>query len=564
MYRILFLFGILIMLLIGAGGALCQEPDSPTWRELSGDVRESRFIKTKRIFDKLIRAIGSDKNPPDLRILSDGDTVDSECCKMQIAWISCENSPTIFVEDTLIKLAENHSGNNPVFFEKSMAFILGHELAHHYFDHLFLSRAERNTRHKWIYFHDYRKNNILPDSADYYIEREADYYSSFYCYSAGLDIRDVYKPFVNLMYSEGGFDLDDEELQSYGYLPLEKRINVADTVLEWLNTLIPVFETGKYCIMIKEYDAAAECFMFVNKFFPSAENLNNIGVTFVLKALELDTIKFKFPIQIDLKTKIKDLISKGEKEDIKKYLDSARKMFEKAIAIDKHYLPAKINLAAVYCLQSRYSKSVQYINTLLDSQIYLSGYYRSNAHIIKGIACAKMNRTEDARMEFENALQHQDADTATISMNMKLLKPKKEVRSSSKLISGKNNDKVEKMKKKSAWQFRNRLKRSRTKVELKIPMGDITGLTHGVVEKCRVFCLNGTGSVFVVADENSGVETDSGLNFDMNKADILKSYGYPDYEYKTFSGEFFIYDGKRTILFFSDNHKLTEIIIYKK
>src|SRR5690606_40132336 len=108
-----------------------------------------------------------------------------------------------------------------------------------------------------------------------------------------------------------------------------------------VQNFIKVFETGNYAMAIGEYDLAIDCYQnILNNEFTSREIINNIGVAYFLKGIglaEVDDIKYVYPVELDLESKLNSRGSKGMGDDIKKLFEESVVYFEKAIGYDKSY-----------------------------------------------------------------------------------------------------------------------------------------------------------------------------------------------------------------------------------
>ena len=83
--------------------------------------------------------------------------------------------------------------------------------------------------------------------------------------------------------------------------------------------------------------------------------------------------------------------------------DEAMKSFDKAIAPDSFLRPlALINKGLIYLNEAKYSESIDYFDLSLNEKI---NYYSALAFICKCRALYKLNRLQEAKDCYHNALQ---------------------------------------------------------------------------------------------------------------------------------------------------------------
>jgi tetratricopeptide (TPR) repeat protein len=290
---------------------------------------------------KKIYAAGNDKGlPPTFKF----DVYKAR----QIAYmmLDSDGKPMIGFESKAFDVCEKFGERR----DDAIAFILGHEISHHTMKHNWgnefrsaysISALEQEIK-------ELDKGNALK------FETQADENGGILCYMAGYNTTGLAEQLLTELYK--AYELKE----SPKYPSLEERIKIAQTQDSLVLTYIKIFETGNYAMMIKDYDLAIECYTYVENKFKSREIYNNYGVALFLSgvaAADEDEIKYIYPVEIDLESKINPKGSKGMGDDVKALFEKAILMFEKAVEYDKNYFTAKLNIACSYSVLKNYRKA---------------------------------------------------------------------------------------------------------------------------------------------------------------------------------------------------------------
>lgn len=357
----------------------------------------------QKVFDNIVNAYGNAKAAPQLRIIGNYQK------ERVVAAYSTTPQPTIKVDEQLIDICLQFKEDSL----NALAIIISHELAHYYNDHTFcsdfafalgntnLSKALRTTN----------KTNKLEK------ETEADYQGLWYAAMAGYYSFDIFDKIIDTIYKH--YKLP-EIVQGYPSKKERKEINrVQKTKIE---KMVPVFEVGVILTYAGKYEEAISCFNYLNKFFSSRENYNNLGTARLLWAIQLkpqQAIEFIYPVEIDPISRLNSTGTRGygndEQNHMNNLLQSAKKDFEKAIILDPGYTKAYINLACVYDMLGNFEAAVGRIKDLpanVNEPV--------SALEIKAIAYAHADntlKTEDAFLEIEKLTN----DTARYNYKMYIL-----------------------------------------------------------------------------------------------------------------------------------------------
>lgn len=303
---------------------------------------DKKTVKT--IFDKIVLAYGSPKSAPQLEFSATGMATPA-------IYFASPNA-RIVVDTKFFEICKSIKG-----YEKdAMAVVLSHELAHYYNDHTFCSDFAFAMRDNAQLS---GKLKQLSKSEKIALETEADLKGLFYATSAGNNPFKIYEQLLDKIYTI--YKLNDNV---EGYPSKKERIAIQSKAKEKIMQLYMVFQQGIDSGITGDYTTAIDKFNTLNRYFPSRENYNNIGVYYTYQALSIYPVnraayknpdRFKYPLKIEKESRLvlkPKTRSNGIKEQkiIKEALLNAQKAFEKSIALDPNYFNSYINLACVYDL----------------------------------------------------------------------------------------------------------------------------------------------------------------------------------------------------------------------
>lgn len=312
---------------------------------LFAQVNKKKLVVAQEIFDNLVNAYASNKSAPLLKILPKNSP-------RIVAQYIASPSPTVQVDETVFDICMTFGKDSA----NAFAIILSHELAHYYNDHNWCSDYAFALRNSAL------GNTLNKVSKESKIEKEsiADSYGLFYSSLAGYKPFDVFNLLLDKIYKQ--YKLP--EVVS-GYPSKKERKEINRVQKEKIEKLVPVFEAGVILIYAGKYEEAISCFNYLNKYFPSRENYNNLGTAKLLMALQLkpqQAIEFIYPVEIDPVSRLSSngtrSNGKDEQNQMNNLLQSAKRDFEKAISLDPGYAKAYINLACVYDLMDNYDAAI--------------------------------------------------------------------------------------------------------------------------------------------------------------------------------------------------------------
>ena len=311
----------------------------------------SKLSVTEQVFENLVNAYGSSKSAPALKILP-------VTAQKIVAQYVVYPSATIQIDEDLYDICRSFGKDSA----NALAIILSHELAHYYNDHNWCSDYAFALRNSTL------GKTLIKVSKETKIEKEsiADSYGLFYACIAGYQPFEIFNPLLDKIYKH--YKLP-EIIQGYPTKKERKEINRVQK--DKIEKLIPVFDAGVILTYAGKYEDAINCFNYLNKFFPSRENYNNLGTARLLWAIKLkpqQSIEFIYPVEIDPFSRLNSTgtrsYGKDEQSQMYTLLQSAKKDFEKAISLDPIYTKTYINLACVYDLMDNYDAAIGQIKDM--------------------------------------------------------------------------------------------------------------------------------------------------------------------------------------------------------
>ena len=292
------------------------------------------------IYKKIYAALGSNDIAPSFKF----DTKKSR----QIAYMmkDRDGNPMIGFESKAFDVCAQFGDRR----DDAIALLLGHEISHHTLKHHW-GKEFRSS-----YSIGELENEIkLVDKTNAKIfETQADENGGILCFMAGFNTSGLSEELLRKLYA--AYELKD----SPKYPTLEERIKIAKSQDSLVQTYIKVFETANYAMMVQNYDLAIDCFTYVERKFKSREIYNNFGVAYFLKGVAIadpDDIKYIYPVEIDLESKLSSKGSKGMGDDVKALFTSALDLFEKAVGRDQDFHTGHLNMACAYSVLGEYRKA---------------------------------------------------------------------------------------------------------------------------------------------------------------------------------------------------------------
>jgi hypothetical protein len=303
-------------------------------------------LQIKNVFDKLVTAYGSAKTAPLLVVLT------NQTKSASPAYYEATLKPTIKVDGFLYELCRT-LGKDSL---NALSIVLSHELAHYYNDHTFCSDFAFAVSKENKAFA--KKIKPISKTQKLSLETQADYEGMFIAAKAGYFSFDIQPVLLNLIYKS--YHLKDI---NEGYPSKAERKEIGEKAKIKAEKLYKMFNLGIRAKEANDYCIAITSFSEVNRFFPSRENYNNLGVVKTLQALAIKVItseeanypkRFLYPLEIDNFSRLNKETTRStdEKELIQfvELLKSAQKDLQEAIRLDPNYTIGYINLACVFDL----------------------------------------------------------------------------------------------------------------------------------------------------------------------------------------------------------------------
>tara|TARA_B110000879_G_C11133648_1_gene497147 strand:- start:109 stop:1482 length:1374 start_codon:yes stop_codon:yes gene_type:complete len=245
-------------------------------------------------------------------------------------------------------------------FDDKIAYILGHELAHHYLSHSWMTNTglgysssignfiEENSS---MYSKDQRKLS----------ESQADLFAGFYGKISGYNTLANAKQTIKAVYE--AYQLPKE---LNGYPSYNERLEIIDSKIDNANDLALIFEIGNVLLLGGEHELSKYCYEFILRDrFNSREIYNNLGLAYLLYGIsisETSISKLLFPISLDQSTRAEVNLTRSANftDNPMEMFESASKQFKKAQNLDSKYQPAIQNeLVAEFLLLKGYkSRSI--------------------------------------------------------------------------------------------------------------------------------------------------------------------------------------------------------------
>ncbi len=246
--------------------------------------------------------------------------------------------------------------------DEAIAYLLGHEISHHHFAHHW------GTEFSSTYSVNNLEKEIKVDVKELKrFETQADERGGIYCYLAGYNVQGLCEKLLREIYLAYGLK------DSPKYPTLEERIQISKDRDSIVSTYIKVFETANYAMMMNEYEVAIDGYEYIiGKGFHSREIYNNLGVVYFLQGLKLsdeEDIKYIYPIEIDLESRISRGGTKGMGDNVRLIFDKALEKFEQATKFDKTYSTGFLNMACVYSIFKAFDDAEFHIQKAIKAAI---------------------------------------------------------------------------------------------------------------------------------------------------------------------------------------------------
>ena len=318
---------------------------------VSGFTQKSCVDKTRVIYKNIISGIGNSfPSPPKLNF-SDN--------KRAVAFLGSDG---ITIETPIINLLCEDEN-----FEDKIAYIISHELAHHYLSHTWMRNTGLGYASTIGEFIDEKSSSKDQRKL---AESQADLFGGFFGQIAGYNVLGHAKSALSDVYNY--YNLPHE---IKGYPNFSERLEIIDSKINEANSLATLFEIGNVLLKLSDFENAKNCYEDILKNnFISREIYNNLGLVYLLKGIELSDnsiSKYSYPISIDLDTRAEisttrsgDLLNSPEK-----LFNQAEEFFEKSILLDKDYKKPLQNILVIEFIKGLKSNA---LDSFFESNEYAS------------------------------------------------------------------------------------------------------------------------------------------------------------------------------------------------
>ena len=313
---------------------------------------DSCVTETEKVFETIIKNIANTiPFPPDLEIV---DTKNKK--QKNTAYI---RDGVIYIETRFINL---FCGDKD--FDSKIAYVLAHELAHHYGNHGWASSTGFTYYTEAGESIDENTNLSFEKLQRKKDESQADLFGGFFSQISGYNALSVAEEVLKAIY------LEYKIKESKAYPSLQERIDIINYNIKRSEDLAEIFHFGNMSLLSGSLKEAKECFEeIIKNNFVSREIYNNLGLSYLLNAIknspELSIYSYPIDIENQTRAEIKNTRSGTFSDSPFQDLKKAISYFEKAKDLDKDFEPAKVNLMVSDLLVSK-------IQDKLDKNYYES------------------------------------------------------------------------------------------------------------------------------------------------------------------------------------------------
>lgn len=457
--------------------------------------------------------------------------------------------------------------------DDAIAFLIGHEIAHH------------NLEHNWS--DDFRFAYTVKDLRKEFVkhdrdtvsrkkfETQADERGGIYAYMAGYNSSGIISDLLTNLYTEYGF-VDNPK-----YPSLQQRINLAEEQDSLVQVFIKVFENANYAMLAGKYNIAIHCYEYIvqNQKFESREILNNLGVAYFQKGVELTDaadIKYIYPIELDLESKLLDRGHKGMGPDLIELFEKAKNYFELAARRDKEFATGYLNIACAQSVLGEYDMAYAFLKKAMKYSKDSKTATFKNAQVVMAII---NDLNPDGDKEETKDILESLVDEGHILADLNL-----------QIFNGKDIVDLDPIRLPISWMgddveaSENSMFTAQEKISglseysqsalTKIPAerseviktARRTKVYVGSFDDSRVFASNDENNKFLLFHstlDNYIGETEKGIMLGSSKADVLKLYGTPNSVINTAQGDVYSYNSSQLLILINTEGIVTKWIIWR-
>lgn len=385
----------------------------------NSNVDELKLQHATEIFDRLVEARGDFRSPVPTLVMNKkedyGAYMDYE--KMEI---NLEEK----AYDVCAKFRDSAKVN------AALAFILGHELTHHYEKHAWRRGFVTNFKNLDI---GMKLDSIQDDVVN---ETQADYLGGFLCYTAGFGYFENAGALVDSIYK--AYKLPNKLAK---YPSLADRKKLCTRTFDKLQDLIQIFNMANLLTLTEHFEMSHEFSKFVLQDYQSREIYNNFGVSILLQAIidfpqyAKKRLKYKYPIEIELQERwpINEPPQNNQTtggwgsskpkliayNPFQKLVYQALLNFDAAISLDPNFAPAYLNKACAYSLLGDSTRAAFYAN--VECRLRAKQNYEKTTldiDVLLGVLEANSGNDSIAKTIFQTAAEK---GSSIAKLNLKVL-----------------------------------------------------------------------------------------------------------------------------------------------
>lgn len=296
--------------------------------------------KTRVIYNNIIISIGNSfPSPPKLNFSEN---------KRAVAFLGSDG---ITIETPIINLLCDDEN-----FEDKIAYIISHEIAHHYLSHTWMRNTGLGYASSIGEFIDEKSSSKDQRKL---AESQADLFGGFFGQIAGYNVLGFAKSTLSDVYTHYNLPLEIK-----GYPNYSERLEIIDSKISEAKSLATLFEIGNALLKLEDYENAKKCYEdILENNFISREIYNNLGLVYLLKGIELSDnsiSKYSYPISLELDTRAETSITRSWDllNSPEKLFKQANEYFKKSILLDKNYDKPLQNTLVIDFIRSLKSNSL--------------------------------------------------------------------------------------------------------------------------------------------------------------------------------------------------------------
>lgn len=294
----------------------------------------------------------------------------------QPAFYTNYQKPQILLDKKMFKMSRSFGKDSTVV----LAFVLGHEMAHHYLKHTPGDAHDIKTH-----------------------EKDADKWGCFYAHVAGYKITpELYARLLDKVYET--YKLT-ENIAHYPSKAARRKLGLQKIKEIQDFNLGEVFNSGKFLFAMGKLEKSIECLEFIfNKHFKSAEMCNNLAVSYLSKITQVKPLYqrvFVYPFEFDSNTSLR---SDQTKANLPKLFEKSELLLRQALNLRKGYHTARINLACLQIMQHKFGSATDNLLAITNA----NGKLLPQAHALLALVYAYRDNHPKATQHFEAAITAPD------------------------------------------------------------------------------------------------------------------------------------------------------------